>query len=120
MEVQRSEGSFREDFELDTGRILAAHTATEAEPSPVNQSKRPKPSERGKLDWPMRRSGGSTQTPPCRNSGGFDEFRFSAEKHGDGTHNGAGQHCSIVYVVMCIGNMMDTRSRLHVIDSQAR
>ena len=122
MEVQRSEGSFQEDFELDTGRILslAAHTAAEAEPSPVNQSKRPKPSERGNLDWPMRRSGGATQTPPCRNSGGFDEFRFSAEKRGDGTHHDAGQFCSQVQMVMRIGHMMDTCSELHVMHSQAR
>ena len=122
MEAQRSEGSFREDFELDTGRILslAAHTAAEAEPSPVNQSKRPKPSERGHLDWPMRRSGGATQTPPCRNSGGFDEFRFSAEKRGDGTNNDAGQFCSRVQLVMRVGHMMATCSRLHVILSQAR
>ena len=41
MEVQRSQGSFREDIELDTGRILslAAHTAAKTETSPADQHK---------------------------------------------------------------------------------
>ncbi|KAL0054655.1 hypothetical protein WJX82_000488 [Trebouxia sp. C0006] len=80
MEIQRSEGVFCEDFQLDESQItkLVNTTASDFQPSQSNQPARKKPS------W-MK----STHTPevaaqPTRNSGGLEAYRFNSDEKGGG------------------------------------
>lgn len=74
MQLQRAEGVFKEDFELDTSRIRPHQQAVEAEFQP-DHSEQP---QRKKPAW-MRPA--NTTPPsgsqPARDSGGFQDFRFS-------------------------------------------
>lgn len=83
MQVQRTEGVFKEDFELDTSRIKPHQQAADAEfqPDQGDQPQRKKPA------W-MRPANTTppTGTQAFRDSGGFQDFRFSGgsgEKPGE-------------------------------------
>lgn len=85
MNVQRAEGVFKEDFELDASRIKPQQQAVgnDFQADPSDQPQRKKPA------W-MRPADATAPagTQPLRNSGGFHDFRFSggsAEKAGETT-----------------------------------
>ena len=86
MEIQRSEGVFCEDFQLDESQItkLAHTTASDLQPSQSSQPARKKPS------W-MK----STHTPeiaaqPTRNSGGLEAYRYNSDEKGAEGSGGGG------------------------------
>lgn len=88
MEIQRSEGTYKEDFELDASQITKlAHVATDDfQPSQADQPLRKKPS------WMSR----TTHTPetasqPRRDSSNFASYKFDpAEKGAEGDGGGGG------------------------------
>ncbi|KAL3148977.1 hypothetical protein ABBQ32_001833 [Trebouxia sp. C0010 RCD-2024] len=86
MEIQRSEGIFREEFELDKALIQSlthsSAAATDFQAGQGGPSKRIMPASMRTTDTPP--SAGQ----PARNSGGFQAFRYSAEKAQDGQNGG--------------------------------
>ncbi len=78
MEIQRSEGIFCEDFQLDESQItkLAHTTASDFQPSQDNQPARKKPS------WMKSTHAPEVATQPTRNSGGFEAYRFNSDEKG--------------------------------------
>ena len=86
MKVQRLEGTFREDFELDPGQIMSLA------PAPTSDQ------QASQADQPMRKKPAwmkNTRTPepapqPPRHSGELNAFRFSAEKGAEGQGGGGG------------------------------
>ncbi len=84
MEIQRSESTFKEDFELDTTQItnMAFTTTDDFQPSQADQPLRKKPA------WMKNTRTPESASQPARNSHDLDSFRFSAEKAAGGNNGG--------------------------------
>ncbi|DBA92020.1 TPA: hypothetical protein ACH3X2_14247 [Trebouxia sp. C0005] len=89
MEIQRSEGIFCEEFQLDESQInkLANTTATDVQPSQGNQPARKKPA------WMRNTHVPEVAAQPVRNSGSFNEYRFNSDEK-DTEGGGGGIHHS--------------------------
>lgn len=89
MEIQRSEGTFKDDFELDTSQITKlAHTAAtcDLQPSQADQPLRKKPSWMKATRVPDSASQPSGRPP--RNSSDLETFAFAAEQGARGNNGG--------------------------------
>ena len=84
MEIQRSEGIFCEDFQLDESQItkLANTTTNDLQPSQGNQP------ARKKTAWMKSTHAPEVATQPTQNSSGFDAYAPKSDEKG--TEGGEG------------------------------
>ena len=75
MQVQRAEGVYREEFELDTSQINPQQLAS----MQTDQTDQPVQPQRKKPAWmkPAADTTPPTNPPAQRNSGGFQDYRYS-------------------------------------------